>query len=185
MRETFVYRNAIRAGTYLILFFCGILVGVTFVQTQKNSAFAGIFSEYFLNQYASLQIDFMKLFRYVGSCRLGQYAVLVCCGSLAGAPLIYGGFIFLLGMTWGTVISISTLRLGLKGVLICVAGVFPQVFFYIPAYGWMVLWILKRGTSRRKYLFLAAAGFFFLFFGIVAEVYLNPGFLQQILRKMS
>lgn len=185
MRETFIYRNTIRAGTYLILFFCGILAGVVFVQAQKNSAFAGIFSEYFLNQYASLQIDYEKLFRYVGSCRLGQYALLVCCGGLAGAPLICGGVIWILGMTWGTVISISTLRLGLKGVLICVIGVIPQMFFYIPAFGWIFLWILKRGSSRRKYLFLAAAGLFFLFFGIVAEVYLNPRFLQQILRKMS
>lgn len=185
MRETFIYRNTIRTGTYLVLFFCGILAGVVFVQTQKDSAFAGIFSEYFLNQYASLPIDFPKLFRYVGSCRLGQYAILVCCGSMVCAPLICGGIVFALGMTWGTVISISTLRLGLKGVLICAAGVIPQIFFYVPAFGWILLWILKEGSSRRKYLFLAAAGLFFLFFGIVAEVYLNPRFLQQILRKMS
>lgn len=185
MRETFIYRNTIRAGTYLILFFCGILAGVAFVQTQKSSAFAGIFSEYFLNQYAALQIDFIKLFRYVGSCRIGQYAILVCCGSLAAAPLICGMLILVLGMTWGTVISISTLRLGLKGVLICVAGVLPQIFFYMPAFGWILLWVLKRGSSRRKYLFLTAVGLFFLFFGIVAEVYLNPRILQQILRKMS
>lgn len=185
MRETFIYRNTIRAGTYLLLFFGGILAGTLFVQAQKSSAFAGIFSEYFLNQYASLQIDYVKLFRYVGSCRLGQYAFLVCCGSLAGAPLLCGGIVFALGMTWGTVLSISTLRLGFKGVLICAAGVMPQLFFYVPAYGWILLWVLKKGQSRRKYLFLAAAGFFFLFFGIVAEVYLNPEFLQQILRKMS
>lgn len=185
MRETLTYKNAIRAGTYLILFFSGILAGVAFVQTQKSSSFAGIFSEYFLNQYASLQIDFKKLFRYVGSCRLGQYALLVCSGTLASAPFLCGGLVFVLGMTWGTVISISTLRLGMKGMLICAAGIVPQIFFYIPAFGWILLWVLKKGCNRKKYLFLATAGLFFLFFGIVAEVYLNPRFLQQILRKMS
>lgn len=185
MRETFCYRNTIRSGTCLILLFAGILAGVVFVQTQKDSSFAGIFSEYFLNQYASIPIDFPKLFRYVASCRLGQYAFLVCCGSLSGAPLLCGALLFGLGMTWGTVISISTLRLGLKGVLICAAGLMPQMFFYIPAFGWILLWVLKGGSSRKKYFLLAAVGLFFLFFGIVAEVYLNPGFLQQILRKMS
>lgn len=185
MRETFVYRRSLQAGTYLILLFAGILAGVLFVQTQASMAFAGIFSEYFLNQYAALSIQYERLFRYVGSCRMGQYAFLVCCCALSSAPVLYGALLFFLGMTWGTVLSISILRLGAKGVLICVVGILPQIFFYIPAFGWTFLWILKGGSSRKKYLILSAVGFFFLFFGIVAEVYLNPLILQQILRKMS
>ena len=148
-------------GTCLILFFTGILAGIIFVQAQGSSAFAGIFSEYFLSQYASLKIDYEKLLRYVGSYRCGQYALLVCCGTLMAAPLIFHGAVFLFGVTWGTMISISTVRLGLKGVLICAVG-----------------------HSRKKYLILTAAGFFFLLFGIVTEVYINPPILQQILRKM-
>ena len=57
-------------GTCLILFFTGILAGIIFVQAQGSSAFAGIFSEYFLSQYASLKIDYEKLLRYVGSLSL-------------------------------------------------------------------------------------------------------------------
>lgn len=81
-------------------------------------------------------------------------------------------------------ISVSTVRLGLKGVLICVAGVIPQILFYLPAFGWMLLWIWNGGSSRKKYWFFVCAGFFFLLSGIVTEVYLNPLLLQQILRKM-
>ncbi len=171
-------------GTCLILFFTGILAGIIFVQAQGSSAFAGIFSEYFLSQYASLKIDYEKLLRYVGSYRCGQYALLVCCGTLMAAPLIFHGAVFLFGVTWGTMISISTVRLGLKGVLICAVGILPQILFYIPAFGWMLLWVWQRGHSRKKYLILTAAGFFFLLFGIVTEVYINPPILQQILRKM-
>ncbi len=120
-------------GTCLILFFTGILAGIIFVQAQGSSAFAGIFSEYFLSQYASLKIDYEKLLRYVGSYRCGQYALLVCCGTLMAAPLIFHGAVFLFGVTWGTMISISTVRLGLKGVLICAVGILPQILFYIPA----------------------------------------------------
>lgn len=184
MKETLIYRKSISPGTCLVLFFAGLLAGVLFVQTLDESGFAGIFSEYFLNQYAILQIDYKRLLRYVGGYRLGQYLFLVCCAALPAAPLIQAGILFLLGMTWGTLISISTVRLGLKGVLICVAGVIPQIFFYVPAFGWGFLWVWKRGNSRKKYLFLASAGFFFLIFGIVTEVYLNPLILQQILRKM-
>ena len=61
MRETFHYQKSIRPGGCLILFFAGILAGILFVQSQKESVFAGIFSEYFLNQYASLKMDYQRL----------------------------------------------------------------------------------------------------------------------------
>jgi len=184
MKEIGYNRGSLNSGTCLILLFAGLLAGILFVQTLDASSFAGIFSEYFLNQYASLNIDYKRLLRYVGGYRCGQYAFLICCGALSAASVLMGGILFLLGMTWGTLISVSTVRLGLKGVLICVAGILPQIFFYIPAYGWVLMWVWKQGNNRKKYLFLAAVGFFFLIFGIVTEVYLNPLILQQILRKM-
>lgn len=171
-------------GLGLLFFFAGVLAGVLFVQMQNDEAFGGIFSEYFLNQYASLPIDYRKLLRYVGGYRCGQYGMMLCLCALSIAPLLCGGVLFLLGMTWGTMISVSTVRLGLKGVVLCAVGVLPQIFFYIPAFGWMLLWIWKRGNNRKKYLLLAAVGFFFLVSGIITEVYLNPLILQQILRKM-
>ena len=181
MRESFKYQDPVRAGLYLVLFFAGLLVGIAIVQTQSSEALSGIFSEYFLNQYAALKIDTGRLFRYVGGYRLGQYVLVVCCGALFAAPVVIGALLFLFGMTWGTMLSISTLRLGLKGIVICVAGILPHIFFYIPAFGWVLLWVMKRGSSRRKYLFLTVAGFFFLFFGIMSEVCLNPLILKQIL----
>ncbi len=184
MRETFHYQKSIRPGGCLILFFAGILAGILFVQSQKESVFAGIFSEYFLNQYASLKMDYQRLFRYVGGYRCGQYLFLVCLGTLPYAPLLFGGLLFLLGMSWGTMISLSTIRLGFKGVLICVFGIVPQLFFYVTAFGWMLMWFWQNGYSRKKYLLLSGSGFFFLFFGMVAEVYLNPMILQHILRKL-
>lgn len=185
MRETLRYKNPIRASVYLVLFFAGLLTGIAVVQMQESVALSGIFSEYFLNQYASLKIDGGRLFRYVGSFRMGQYALLVCCGALTAAPVVMGALLFGFGMTWGTMLSVSSLRLGLKGVLLCVVGVLPQIFFYLPAFGWVLLWLLHQGCSRKKYFLLTALGFFFLFFGIMAEVYLNPLILQQILRKLS
>ena len=184
MKETWSYQKSISPGTCLILFFAGLLAGILFVQTLSDDSFAGIFSEYFLNQYASLEIDGQRLFRYVGGYRCSQYVLLVCCGAVPAAPVLVGAFLFFLGMTWGTMISISTVRLGLKGVLICVAGVVPQILFYLPAFGWILLWIWNGGSSRKKYWFLVGTGVFFLLFGIVTEVYLNPLLLQQILRKM-
>ncbi len=185
MRESFRYRKPIRSGLYPSLFFAGVLAGIGLVQSQGAAALSGIFSEYFLNQYASLKIDAGKLFFYVGSCRLGQYGLAVCCGALPAASWAVGALLFGLGLSWGTMLSISTIRLGLKGALLCLFGVLPQIFFYLPAFGWILLWILHGGVSRKKYFFLAAAGLVFLLFGVGAEAYINPLILQQILRRIS
>jgi len=185
MRKTFLYQKHFRASVYLILFFIGIFIGIVVVQMTDDTAYTGIFSEYFLNQYALLKIDYGKLLKNVGRYRIGQYALLVCCCAFSNASSILGVFLFVLGMSWGTMMSVSTLRLGMHGVMLCVVGVLPQIFFYIPAFGWVLFWVIHEGFNRKKYFFLCAVGFFFLLFGIIAEVYLNPVILKQVLRGMS
>lgn len=185
MREMFLYKNHLKTGVYISFFFLGIFAGIFAVQMQNDTMFAGIFSEYFLNQYASLRIDFKKLLVYIARCRLGQYFVLIACGMFSLAPLVFGILLFVLGMSWGTMVSISILRLGFKGVMICFAGLIPQLFFYLPAFGWIFIWIWQRACNRKKYLFFCVAGFIFLLFGITTEVYLNPTILQQVLRKLT
>ncbi|MCD8248947.1 MAG: hypothetical protein LUC60_03705 [Lachnospiraceae bacterium] len=172
------------SGRSLLLLFSGLLAGIVLVQIQKEARFSGIFSEYFLNQYASLRIDTGKLLVYTGRCHMGQYLLLVCLGCLSAAQATLCILLFGMGMLLGTVLSISALRLGLEGILICAVGVLPQLFFYIPAFGWVFFWVWRGGRSRRKYLFLSVAGSLFLIFGILAEVYINPPLLQQLLRRM-
>ncbi len=184
MGESVFGKYKARPAGYLLFFFCGILAGITVVQMQKSAALAGIFSEYFLNQYANLRIDSGKLLNYVGRYRCGQYFLVICCGVLPMAPAIFAGLVFLLGMAWGTALSISAIRLGLAGILICAAGIFPQLFFYLPAFGWVLLWTMYGGKNRKRYLCLVMAGFLFLLFGIGTEAGVNPLILQQILRKI-
>ncbi|MCD8098615.1 MAG: hypothetical protein LUE31_11470 [Lachnospiraceae bacterium] len=146
------------SARFLFLLFSGLFVGIGLVQIQRETQFSGIFSEYFLSQYASLRIDTGKLLAYVSRCRAGQYMLLVCLGGLTAASAALGVMLFGIGILLGTILSVSALRLGLKGILICAVGVLPQLFFYIPAFGWVFLWIRQGGRSRRKYLFLSLAG---------------------------
>ena len=68
--------------------------------------------------------------------------------------------------------------------VICVAGLLPQVFFYLPAFGWMILWVICGGNNRKKYLMLGAVGGLFLLFVILTEACVNPAILRQILGKI-
>ena len=104
-----------------MIFFAGIIAGVLIAQTKATTADTGLFSEYFLNQYASLSVNIEKLFLYIGGYRISQYLAVVCAGFLPLAPAILTGLIFLTGMLWGTMAGISVIQLGGKGLMICVA----------------------------------------------------------------
>lgn len=178
------YVKSMKGNRLLIFLFLGVLAGIAVVQMQSDSAFAGIFSEFFLNQYAMMQIDYRSLLRYVASCRISQYMFLVCVGGMSGSVTLLYLFIFFLGMAWGTVAAISALRLGMKGILICVFGMIPHVLFYVLAFGWVFLWTARKGSDRRRYLLLSVLGGFLLVFGILTEVYINPRFFQQMMHMM-
>lgn len=185
MNVNFFHKYTARPAWYFAVFFCGVMAGIAMVQLQSRTALSGFFSEYFLGQYANMQIDSGKLLNYVGRYRCGQYFLVICCGALPAAPLVLGGLVFLLGAAWGTALSISAVRLGLEGILICAVGIFPQFFFYLPAFGWVLLWAVYGGNNRKRYLIFAVVGFLFLMFGIGTEAGVNPLILQQILRKIS
>ncbi|RHO82442.1 hypothetical protein DW058_08620 [Clostridiaceae bacterium AF42-6] len=98
-----------------MVFFAGIIAGVLIAQTKATTADTGLFSEYFLNQYASLSVNIEKLFLYIGGYRISQYLAVVCAGFLPLAPAILTGLLFLTGMLWGTMAGISVIQLGGKG----------------------------------------------------------------------
>ena len=60
----------------------------------------------------------------------------------------------------------------------------PKKIYFSGGFGWVILWISCGGSNRKKYIFLAALGLFFLFFGVACEAALNPGLVRQILRKI-
>ena len=136
-----------------MIFFAGIIAGVLIAQTKATTADTGLLSEYFLNQYASLSVNIEKLFLYIGGYRISQYLAVVCAGFLPLAPAILTGLLFLTGMLWGTMAGISVIQLGGKGLMICVAGLLPQIFFYVPAFGWVILWAIPVEDRTEKNMF--------------------------------
>lgn len=160
---------------YMLGFLCGILYA-NFI-ARNYITMTGIFHEYFLNQYTQTKIvaeDYLlyllkwRAFPFValaviGCTRLKKPAAIVC--------LLWTGF------AGGVLAVAAVLRMGAKGMLLCLAGIFPQVFFYILAYA-MLLWYLYQypqsqwnGTKTAFVILMMGAG-------ILSEVYLNPGIVR-------
>ena len=88
-------------------------------------------------------------------------------------------FLLWTGMSGGILLSEAVAELGMKGSILCVAGLFPQFLFYVPA----VLALLRfcwnypqNQWNRQKTFFVC--GLFLI--GIFSESCLNPWLIQQI-----
>lgn len=187
-----------RFGKGLVLFFLiGFLGGIILIHLLGESYLhqAGILSDYFIRQYKYIEIDFMDLFFYILEKRLKWGLLLWVAGfTAAGVPLgsLYTGW---LGFSAGTLLSISMLKMGLKGMLFSVGAVVPQIFLYVPIWIFLLYHIHQKAERRKnrgpgmtakdldwRYVLIGIGTVLFLFFGVFVESYINPWVLRQILR---
>ena len=88
-------------------------------------------------------------------------------------------FLLWTGMSGGILLSEAVAELGIKGSILCVAGLFPQFLFYVPAV--LVLlrfcWNYPQNQWNRQKTFFVC-GLFLI--GIFSESCLNPWLIQQI-----
>ena len=87
------------------------------------------------------------------------------------------------GFSAGVLAVAAVLRIGAAGMLLCLAGSFPQFFFYIAAYA-VLLWYLysfpKTGWNAGKTVFVIVM----MLAGILTEAYVNPGVVRWFLQLM-
>ncbi len=183
---------------FLLFFMAGFLGGVIFSNLIGKSymEYAGILSEYYLNRYKYMEIVRDQLFFYLVRERLSPVLFLLLLSFTAFGKAAVYLFLAWQGFSFGTLLTISILKFGGKGILLCVAGMVPQYLFYVPA---MVLmaWRICRGrpyealkgwaggTRQRGALVGNAAVYFLIFIllvaGIALETWVNPDIVQKLL----
>lgn len=164
---------------YMLGFLCGILYA-NFIAGNYITV-TGIFHEYFLNQYTQMKIVAEEylwylirwritpfvLTAFVGCTRMRKPAAVIC--------LLWTGF------SGGVLAVAAVLRMGAKGMVLCLAGVFPQILFYILGYA-VLLWYLYQYPQSRwdksKTVFVVIM----MAAGVITEAYLNPAIVRGIMK---
>ena len=164
---------------YMLGFFCGILYA-NFIAGNYITV-TGIFHEYFLSQYIQIEIVKEEYLLYLVKCRLVPFVLLACAGytrirkPAAVACLLWTGF------SGGVLAVAAVLRMGAKGILLCLAGIFPQIIFYLLGYA-VVLWYLYQYPHSRwdkgKTIFVVVM----MAAGVLIEAYVNPIIVKIIMR---
>ena len=166
---------------FLLLFFAGFLTGIFFINYgwRNYSSLTTVFSEEFLAELGTVKISFQKYIWYLLQTRLILCGVLILMMFLRIRKITATVFIYWTGLSVGILFSEAVTQLGMKGSLLCVAGLLPQSLFYIPA----VLVFLRycwnypqNQWNRQKTVFVS--GLFAL--GILSETYLNPWVIRWV-----
>lgn len=171
---------------FLALCLAGFIGGILYANTgaRDHILAAGIFSDYFLEQYTQAEIQTQDYFWYILWVRAGMLVAISLLGQMKGvrrwivaAVLVWTGFL------GGLFFTASVIKLGPAGILFCLAAVLPQALFYIAGYG-IVLWYFYS-YPRSSWNYSKTVGTILTIgVGIISESYLNPIFLKIFLKTI-
>lgn len=162
-----------------MLGFCaGILYANLFAKDYIISM--GILSEYFLKQYSADEIDTAEYLWYVARLRLAPALLLGALGCTSLRKGIAAAFILWTGFSSGLLFTSAVIKMGVKGIILCLIALVPQFVFYIAAYLALLLYLYtypQIGWNLTKTVIFL----FLLMVGILLECYVNPVVMQMFL----
>ncbi len=163
-------------------FMPGFLAGILYVNLTAGQYMAdsSIFSEYFLEQYASVEVTAGEYMFYLIGVRMLPFLVvtgLLFTGIRKGIAML---ILVWTGFSGGMLLAMAAFGMGVKGILLCVVGMFPHFLFYIPAYIvllWYAMTYPQNRWNQQKTVFIILT----MIIGIVLEGYVSPTLMKAFL----
>lgn len=191
-------KRSLKVSFFFFLFILFFIVGIITVflvedQFIDHETFLRIGT---LERLQEIEVDATKMLylcireRIIGMLLL----ILFAFTNIGNVLLVF--FVSGMGCMAGMLLEVLSLRYGIKGILLFVAGVFPQYLFYSLAFI-LLLQVKYQGAYHRmgsdyhkgmeqheqiKKVVQLSGVLFIVFVGVLAESYINPSILLQILK---
>lgn len=196
-----------RNRVLLALVAAGFVAGLILMNMGKKALLenTGLLSEYTLYEMKYSEIDSNAFFLYVVQKRAGAALILAVLSTTWLGLAATWTCAAWLGISFGMLVMASVLRYGLKGILLILVGVFPQILVYFPVALLLLQWsyefctamyfpsrasrgafgsgepLEKNQMIRRKvvqFLFLLIV----VIIGCILESYVNPKLVSNLLK---
>lgn len=159
----------------IVVLVAGFLLGILYVNmdVKKTGIAVDVWHKFYIERFESANVISEQLFWYVIRTRIGSIVAIFLLGSLkwkkTGMILWCGwtGFLF------GILLVSSILQIGIKGIVVSIAGMVPHMLFYIPSYVIVLRYIYeypRKQWNLQKTVFVVLS----ILVGSVLESYLNP-----------
>ena len=188
------------ANKQLILFIIGICGGILLANLTKSELLSRteLLGENALLQVRHAVIDSKSLFLRLLVQRLGEAVLLILLSTTFLGLVAVWFYALRYGLSLGLLLTTLLAGHGVKGLLLLVAGLLPQMLVYVPV--WALLLALAERTCRRLYYLNGNEGLaglkrmgihlsaqtglllFMLAVGCWLEAYVNPYLLRLVVK---
>lgn len=188
---------------FLYVFLFGFFIGVFAMNIWKNQLLGttGFLDEQMLYQMKYARIDTQLFWGYVLQKRLTLFALLAMFATTYLGLVVTYGVLTWFGFSFGMILTAACLRYGFKGLVLILAAFLPQYLVYVPAFWLLLHWcceicatvyfparVYGQNSYRSRKAFVAAKCIQLVLYllvviiGIFLESYVNPLFLQNLLK---
>ena len=178
----------IQENKKFLIVFCmlGFLIGIVYgnVMSKDYIASMGIFNEFFLTQYSQAEIDVMEYMWYVIRVRVVPLVLVAALGCTRLRKAVAGTFLAWTGFCGGMLMTSAVLKMGVKGVILCLIALTPHFVFYGAGYI-VLLWYIFTDPESKWNLSKTVSMILFVSLGILLECYVNPIIMELFIKTLS
>lgn len=182
----------------MLILLTGFLMGLFITNLQKDSLTAkdGILSSDLLFYMKYSKVETSALFCYILRERI-KIVIILCVLSTTWLGMVASYTCSAwMGFSFGSLCMTSVIRYGLKGIILILAGIFPQCIVYFPAAFLLLSWSRElcrvlyytadyhgdRNREIRKKALQYLALVVVVVIGCILESYVNPGIVKGLLK---
>lgn len=158
-----------------ILFIIGLFAGVIYINLIARTYVltTEIFDRYWLEEYSVSQINNKEYMLYILKIRIVPIILLIIMGTTIYKRAAACVCVLWTGLVSGIILTISVLKLSIKGIVFCIVATLPHFICYIAAYTILLLYMFTYPSIRwngSKTISISV----FMLLGIISECYVNP-----------
>lgn len=162
----------------IILLVTGFFIGSIYTSIEKPET--EIFNIAVLENVRNFKIVYEQYLFYIAMERMGMLLLVIFVGQVYWKQIYAGLLTVIIGITFGSIISMAGYGMGFKGIVLCVIGMFPHMIFYGISY-WILICHWMSGKVKRWRKSKVLGTLLFMSMGILSEVYVNPFLLKIFL----
>ena len=174
----------IRKNKNQLLIIClvvGFLIGIIYqnIISGKQVIINELFLVSNLQRYLQMEVLVEKYAPYVIKSRCLLLGIICLFGCIRWKKAYALASMLITGFLFGVTNVAAVLQLGMKGIVLCIAGVFPQILFYAVQYAMLLdYWFRfpEKQWNRAKTVFIITM----FLVGIIVEIYVNPILMKWV-----
>lgn len=177
-----------RKRKLLSFFLTGFILGVFYIVLLGRSENSNmLMSSYFFSKYQYMEYSSLDLLGYILKSRLLMLVFLWLMGLTVIGSMTVLLFSLWAGFSFGLIVTMAVVKLGMAGILLCIISMLPQYLVYFPAFLFGLLRIYEMAQAKKRNgAYAGAFGLTFLLVlaGAILESYAAPLLLKMLLKKI-